>query len=44
MRWYGGHYKVKGPTVNVPATLDQIIDILPHMASELQLPFSETKM
>ena len=37
MRWYGGHYKVNGPPVNVPATLDQIIDILPHMPSELQL-------
>ena len=37
MRWYGGHYKVNGPPVNVPATLDQIIDILPCMPSELQL-------
>ena len=37
MRQYGGHYKVNGPPVNVPATLDQIIDILPHMPSELQL-------
>ena len=37
MRQYGGHYKVNGPPVNVPATLDQIIEILPHMASELQL-------
>ena len=37
MRWYGGHYKVNGPPVNVLATLDQIIDILPHMPSELQL-------
>ena len=37
MRWYGGHYKVNGPPVNVPATLDQIIDILLHMPSELQL-------
>ena len=37
MRWYGGHYKVNGLPVNVPATLDQIIDILPHMPSELQL-------
>ena len=35
MRWYGGHYKVNGPAVNVPATLDQITDILPHMPSEL---------
>ena len=37
MRQYGGHYKVSGPPVNVPATLDQIIDILPCMPSELQL-------
>ena len=37
MRQYGGHYKVNGPPVNVPATLDQIIDILPCMPSELQL-------
>ena len=37
MRQYGGHYKVNGPPVNVPATLGQIIDILPRMPSELQL-------
>ena len=37
MRGYGGHYKVNGPPVNVPATLDQIINILPCMPSELQL-------
>ena len=37
MRQYGGHYKANGPPFNVPATLDQIIDILPHMPSELQL-------
>ena len=37
MRWYGGHYKVNSTPVNVPATLHQIIDILPHMPSELQL-------
>ena len=37
MRWYGGHYKVNGPPVNVPATLDQITEILPCMPSELQL-------
>ena len=29
--------QVNGPPVNVPATLDQIIDTLPHMPSELQL-------
>ena len=37
MRRYGGHYKVNGPPVNVPATLDQITEILAHMPSELQL-------
>ena len=37
MKKYGGHYKVNGPPVNVPATLDQIIDILPRMPCELQL-------
>ena len=37
MRQYGSHYKVNGPPANVPATLDQILDILPHMPSELQL-------
>ena len=37
MKRYGGHYKVNGPPVNVPATLDQIIEILPCMPSELQL-------
>ena len=42
-RWYGGHYKVNGPPVNVPATLDQIIDILPHMPSELQLHLVKLK-
>ena len=37
MKRYGGHYKVNGPPVNVPATLDQIIDILPRMPTYLQL-------
>ena len=37
MKWYGSHYKVNGPPVNVWATLDQIIEILPHMPSDLQL-------
>ena len=37
MRRYGGHYKVNCPPVNVPATLDQIIDILSHMPSDFQL-------
>ena len=34
---YGGHYKINGPPVNVPATLDQIVKMLPHMPGELQL-------
>ena len=37
MKRYGGHYKVNGPPVNVPATLDQIMEILPRMPSDLQL-------
>ena len=37
MRQYGTHYKVNAQPVNVPATLDQIIEILPHMPSESQL-------
>ena len=37
MRRYGGHYKVNGPPVSVPPTLDQITEILPHMPSELEL-------
>ena len=37
MRSYGGHCKVNGPSVNVPATLDQIIKMLPDMPNELQL-------
>ena len=37
MQQYGGHYKVNGPPVIVPATLDQIIDIVPHMPGDLQL-------
>ena len=37
MRQYGGCYKVNGPPVNVPATLDQLIDILLCMPSDLQL-------
>ena len=34
---YGGHYKINGPPVNVPATLDQIVRMLPRMPGELQL-------
>ena len=37
MRRYGGHYKISGPPVNVPGTLDQVINILPHMPNQLQL-------
>ena len=37
MKQYGGHYKVNGPPINVPATLNQIIEILPCMPSDLQL-------
>ena len=37
MRKYGGHYKVNGPPVNVPAKLDQIVEMLPQMPNELQL-------
>ena len=37
MRKYGSHYKVNGPCVNVPTTLDQVIHMLPHMSDQLQL-------
>ena len=37
MRKYGGHYKINGPPVNVPATLDQKVEILPRMLNDLQL-------
>ena len=37
MKQYGGHYKVNGPPVNVLATLDQNIELLPRMPSDLQL-------
>ena len=37
IRRYGGHYKINGPLLNVPATLDQIATILPQMPGELQL-------
>ena len=37
MRQYGGSYKVNGPPVNVAVILDQIIEILPCMPSELQI-------
>ena len=37
MQKYGGHYKINGPPVNVPATLDHIVEILPRMLNDLQL-------
>ena len=43
MRQYGDHYKVNGPPVNVPATLDQFIEILPCMPSDLQLHTEKLK-
>ena len=40
MHRYGGHYKMNGAPVNVPATLDHVLDILPRMPNQLQLhPF-----
>ena len=44
MRQYGGYYKVNGPPLNVPATLYQIIEILPCMPSNLQLHLLKLKM
>ena len=35
MRKYGGNYKINGPCVNVPTTLDQVIMMLPHMSDQL---------
>ena len=37
MKRYGEHYKVNGPPVNIPAKLDQIVEMLPQMPNELQL-------
>ena len=37
MRKYGGHYKMNGAPVNVPATLDHVLDVLPRMPNQLQL-------
>ena len=34
---YGAHYKVNGPPVNVPITLNQVIDMLPCMPQQLQI-------
>ena len=37
MHQYGGHYKMNGAPVNVPATLDHVLEVLPRMPSQLQL-------
>ena len=37
MRIYGSHYKMNGPPVNVPTTLDHVINILPHMPQQLHV-------
>ena len=37
MRHYGGHYKMNGAPVNVPATLDHVLNVLLRMPNELQL-------
>ena len=34
---YGSHYKVDGPPVNVPATLDKICKILPRIPDEAEV-------
>ena len=34
---YGSHYKVDGPPVNVPVTLDKICKILPRIPDEAQV-------
>ena len=33
---YGSQYKIRGGPTNVPTTLDQIINCLPQMSSEVQ--------
>ena len=37
MHQYGGHYKMNGAPVNVPATLDHVLEVLPRMPTQLQL-------
>ena len=37
MHQYGGHYKMNGPPVNVPTTLDHVIKILLHLPQQLQV-------
>ena len=33
---YGSQYKIRGGCTNVPASLDQVVDMLPRMSSEVQ--------
>ena len=37
MQCYGGHYKMSGAPVNVPATLDHVLNVLLRMPNQLQL-------
>ena len=37
MHRYGGHYKMNRPPINVPKTLDHVINILPHMPQQLHV-------
>ena len=34
---YGVHYKINGPPINVPTTLDHVINILPRMPQQLHV-------
>ena len=43
LRRYGSHYKINGPPVNVPAPLDQVIDIFPRVPNELLITSTEVK-
>ena len=36
MVWYRSQYKIRGGCTNVPASLDQIVTMLPRMSSEVQ--------
>ena len=36
MVWYGSQYKIHGGCTNVPSSLDQIVEMLPRMSSEVQ--------
>ena len=37
MHRYRSHYKMNGPPINVPTTLDHVKIILPHMPQQLQV-------